>query len=275
MHFIIQENIFKEYHYDRLISTLDKYELPYTIVRAFPFVDKIVAVKDIPDDNNFNIEDLPELELYTNNVFVFGSVKLARIASKKGYYPGSLYNDNHDYLIYSEYYKDNLLNYDSKIINITDKIEWLPNQDKFFRPCKDTKVFTGKVYSESEWNDFVEFSLNNDYGHNLIMDAKIQCSTVKNIQKEIRYWIVNGKVVTNSLYKLGNSVAYDEFYDEDALQFVKDMIDIYKPASSFVIDICLVNDVWKIVEINCINCAGFYKSNIEKLVEEIFITYNI
>lgn len=285
MHFIIQENIFREQHYDLLITTLDRLNLPYTIVRVFPFIDKVVDIKNIPEDNNFNVEELPDLEtvvdktnkvdtsVCTNNIFIFGSVKLARIMSDKGYYPGSLYNDNHDYLVYSEYYKDNLLNYDSKIIDITDKLEWLPNEEKFFRPCKDTKVFTGKVFTQIEWEEFTESSLHND--HDRIMEAKIQCSTIKNIQKEIRYWIVDGEVVTNSLYKLGSMVQYDEFHDEDALQFVKDMISIYKPATSFVIDICQVDNKWKIVEINCINCAGFYKSNIGKLLEKVYIKYNL
>ena len=109
----------------------------------------------------------------------------------------------------------------------------------------------------------------------MIMEAKIQCSTIKNIQKEIRYWIVDGEIITNSLYKLGSSVIYDEYNDEDALQFVKDMISIYKPATSFVIDICQVDNKWKIVEINCINCAGFYKANIGKLLDRIYLSYNL
>lgn len=273
MHFIVQENIFREQHYDLLITTLTRLNLTYTIVRAFPFVDKVVDIKNIPEDNNFNVDELPDLNIDNKNVFIFGSVKLARIMSNKGYYPGSLYNDNHDYLVYSQYYKDNLLNYDSKIIDITDKLEWLPDEEKFFRPCKDTKVFTGKVFTQIEWEDFAESALHND--RDRIMEAKIQCSTIKNIQKEIRYWIVDGEVVTSSLYKLGTMVQYVEFHDEDALQFVKDMITIYQPATSFVIDICQVDNKWKIVEINCINCAGFYKANIGKLLEKIYLKYNV
>ncbi len=62
MHFIIQENIFREQHYDLLITTLDRLNLPYTIVRVFPFIDKVVDIKNIPEDNNFNVEELPDLE---------------------------------------------------------------------------------------------------------------------------------------------------------------------------------------------------------------------
>lgn len=273
MHFIVQENIFRDQHYNLLITTLSRLDLQYTIVRVFPFVDKVVDIKNIPEDNNFNVDELPDLNIDFTNVFIFGSVKLSRIMSDKGYYPGSLYNDNHDYVVYSQYYKDNLLNYDSEIIDITDKLEWLPNEEKFFRPCKDTKVFTGKVFTKIEWEDFAEDALHNNYDR--IIDTKIQCSTIKDIQKEVRYWVVDGEVVTNSLYKLGPNVIYDEYNDEDALQFAKDMIEIYKPATSFVIDICQSDNNWKIVEINCINCAGFYKANIAKLLEKIYFKYNL
>jgi hypothetical protein len=31
-------------------------------------------------------------------------------------------------------------------------------------------------------------------------------------------------------------------------------------------DICLTPDGWKIVEINCVNCPGFYEGDLQKLV---------
>ena len=44
------------------------------------------------------------------------------------------------------------------------------------------------------------------------------------------------------------------------------MISIYQPAEAFVMDICLTPDGWKIVEINCINCSGFYNGDMQKLL---------
>ena len=41
---------------------------------------------------------------------------------------------------------------------------------------------------------------------------------------------------------------------------------IYQLADAFVIDVCLADDEWKIVECGCINCAGFYKSDLMKLL---------
>jgi hypothetical protein len=47
MHYIIQENVFREQHYDMLREAIERLGLSYTIVRIFPFVEKIVNLEDI------------------------------------------------------------------------------------------------------------------------------------------------------------------------------------------------------------------------------------
>jgi len=62
MHYIIQENVFREQHYDMLEKSLMRLGLNYNTVRIFPFVDKIVDIKDIPN-GPYNVDDLPDLSL--------------------------------------------------------------------------------------------------------------------------------------------------------------------------------------------------------------------
>ena len=52
------------------------------------------------------------------------------------------------------------------------------------------------------------------------------------------------------------------------------MIKIYQLADSFVMDVCLTDGEWKIIECGCINCAGLYKANIPKLLMSIEDFYN-
>lgn len=47
------------------------------------------------------------------------------------------------------------------------------------------------------------------------------------------------------------------------------MIEIWQPARAFVIDIALTQESYKIVEINCINSAGFYAADVSKIVNAI------
>lgn len=269
MHYIIQEDIFKEPHYKLIRATLDRLNLPYQVVRIFPFVNKIVETKYIPIDNNFDMDELPELIVPENTkIFVFGAVKLAHICSEKNWYPGSRLNKNHDFEVYSEYYKDNLLNYDSKIMKASEEIIW-DTEDKFIRPTKDTKSFNGKVYNKHSWANIIEKS-----EARVLENTIIQVSSVKYIYKEIRFWVINGKIITGSQYILGKDVIYDSFYEEEALNFAQNMVDVYQIADAFVIDVCLTENGWKIVECNCINCAGFYLSDVQKMIMELEYFFN-
>lgn len=273
MHYIIQENVFKEHHYDLLYQALDRLGLPYTTVRVFPFVDKIVDLKVIESVETFNVDDLPEFDPQTSNVFVFGALKLARIAAERGWKPGSMMNENHDYEVYSKHYKDNLLNYDSVIAKLGDQFMWGLDEERFIRPTQDTKSFTGKVFNRREWREMVEHNLHNFRSERFNENTPIQVSTPKQIYKEIRFWVVNGRIITGSQYQLNGKFLLDDQIEPEATEFAQSMVDIYQLADAFVIDVCLTDKGWKIVELGCINCAGFYKSDLQKTimaVEEYF-----
>lgn len=271
MFYVIQENIFRESHYNLLIETLDKLKLPYKVVRVFPYIDKIVDIEDIPD-YDYEVKKLPDLVVPNEKIFVFGAVKLARICRDKNWYPGSLLNDNHDFMIYSKYYKDNLLNYDSEILKVSDDIDWDIDL-KFIRPSKDSKAFNGKLYNKESWKQVIDTNINNQRGI-LTEDTLIQVSSPKNIYKEIRFWVIGGKIITGSQYKIGYTIQYNTYYEPEALEYAQKMVDIYQVSEAFVIDVCLCDDGWKIVEINCINCAGFYLCNMQKMIMELEYYFN-
>ena len=264
MHYIIQENVFREQHYNIIEESIKRLGFPYTKVRLFPApFDKIVDLSIIPEDNNFNVDDLPDYDPGTKDVFVFGAIKLARIGSKNGWHPGSLMNDNHDYMVYKDYWKDNLLNWDSKIHKLTDDFSWKEGEIKFIRPTKDNKAFTGKLFNQYEWVDMVEHHLHNSKNEQFNENTELQVGSPKVIYKEIRFWVVDGKIITGSTYKIGSDVTYTDVFEPEAIEFAQRMVDIYQLADAFVIDVCLTDSGWKIVECNCINCAGFYKANMQ------------
>jgi hypothetical protein len=273
MHYIIQENIFKESHYNLLIETMEKLKLPYQVVRVFPFVEKVVDLKDIPENNDFNLDELLEIEPNTSEkIFTFGGVKMARLCAEKNWQPGSLLNTNHDFEVYSKYYKENLLNYDSEITTAGSNFDWNTTH-KFIRPTKDTKSFTGRVFKQEDWKQALDENFKNRYSL-LKETTTIQVSSVKTIYQEIRFWVIGGKVITGSRYKLGDRIEYSEHSDPEALEYAQKMVDIYQLADAFVIDICLTDDGWKIVECNCINCSGFYLCNIQKMIMELEYYFN-
>ena len=250
MYYIVQEKLFQEENYDNLILTLDRFQLPYEIVDLIYFVEEFYFKTERKD------------------VFPFGAVKMSRLSRNYGWYPGSQLNENHDYLVYSKYYKDNLLNYDSEIINFGD-MDFFHKELFFARPTEDTKSFTGKVFDMGQWEEFREDKLKQDSlqpSKILNKDTKIQISSVKKIQKEIRFWIVKGEIVTASQYRLGGRYCLDEFVEEPAYDFVNKMTKLFQLNETFVMDVCLVNDEYKIVECGCTNSAGFYRADMQKLI---------
>jgi glutathione synthase/RimK-type ligase-like ATP-grasp enzyme len=95
------------------------------------------------------------------------------------------------------------------------------------------------------------------------------CASLKKIYNEYRYFVVDGKVVTGSQYKLGKRVVYGETDQNiDIAQTFVDMLNknIDQP---YVIDIALTDDGYKVIELNTMNCAGFYACDMQKLVTAI------
>jgi hypothetical protein len=83
--------------------SLEKYGLPYEIVKVLPFIEEF----------NFQTD--------RKDVFCFGSVKMSRVAKKYGWYPGSseisLYRNGY-WINYSDIVDEGALEFCKKMINI-------------------------------------------------------------------------------------------------------------------------------------------------------------
>ena len=200
MFYVIQKNTFRQVNYDNLVKALDRLELEYEVVDCLPFTENVVC------------------ETKRKDVFVFGSVKLARLSVKMDWKPGSFYGGNHDYLIYNNYYKSNMLNDNPWIYQLTQNFHWEPNEVKFIRPTKDSKTFNGGLYTKTKWEDKRDFSTSFiDKNENEL----ILVSTPKRIYKEARVWIVGSKIITSSYYLFNGLVQYEENVEPEGLEFAK------------------------------------------------------
>lgn len=257
MYYIIQENVFKETHVDLLIENLNRFKFDFEIVKFKPFIHTIEHVTDRKD------------------VFCFGSVSMAKAAKHYGWYPGSMLNDNHNFEVYgSAFGMENMLNGDGHVMNFMDP---LPIKDFMFfaRPTKDSKVFSGQVFTQESWNEYVADCIVNKVSENLTEHTKVLVAPLKQTQQEVRCWVVGGKVITASRYKLHNRVIYENYDNESFyVDFAQKMVNVYQPADAFVIDVCLVDEQLKIVEINCFNCSGLYHANVQKMIEALEEHFN-
>ena len=250
MHWVIQKNIFKSEDYERLTNTLDRYEIDYTSV-------------SIP---NGTLDLVPNLNLDAK-VYVCGAIKLGKIAEMKNWQPGSFLNEEFNFERWLIELNDELLNYDT-VSGTLMNIEVQHFDEFFIRPLEDNKAIDGMVINNETLN-----SWRNDQSKSQLHDLKVIASTVKNIYREYRLFIVNRKFITGSVYKVAGNPQVSDMIEDDVIEYANKIIKTWTPAESFVIDIALTENGYKVIEFNNINSSSFYGSNVPKYVEAMQDSY--
>lgn len=284
MKWLVQKNI-QENKYAGFIEQLDRFGCDYTLVNVFAFVDKIFP-EHVTVHEHETAEEI-ELDLSVPTVVV-GSVRLGRLAQMRGITPGSFHNDNFDFRKWSVGFGlENILNGDAVVDTIENIQNPFPDNEIFVRPILDNKAFTGAVMQR----DFFE-AFRNDVCHKseeesprLNRSTLISIATVKEIYAEYRFFVVDSRIVTASMYKRGESVIHLSDTDSNAEHFLNQYLDTlalytktkgkwntriqWLPAEAFVIDIATTPNGPKIIEINAFGGSGFYASDPQKIIQAI------
>ena len=257
MYFLVQSNIYSDPDHDRIFDILEDLGFPYEKIHLAPDATSVAVTANRTD------------------VFVYGSVRLARLAkAHRDWSPGSFYGGNHLFAAFAPHYKDNLLNYNVEVFQFGESITWQAGEQKFIKPYKDAKIFTGKVFTKVKWEDFVVRSLADPKTYLLNEASLVQASRPQRVYKEARLWIVGDQIVDAVYYKFHGDVTYERQVAPEGLAFAKEMLRLFSVAEAFVMDICLTTEGWKVVEINCINSAGFYPtSDVRSVVRALGIYF--
>lgn len=251
MFWVVQENIREEVGYNAFVDVLCKHEIPHAIVKVIPFA----------------YETVPDLEL-TGKVTVWGSVSLDAVAKKKKWTPGTFLNENHDQRVWTEAYgRTNMLNGDVEFFEFC-KIPRFEGT-KFIRPVDDKKRFDGTVVHIEELENWQEAAQRMADGYSRLRPTTmVGVSSVREIELEWRFFIVNGKVLTGSRYRqwgMTDQRRIDE--TSEAWKFAQTMVDKWQPGPAFVLDVAKVTTgELQVIEVNCINSAGFYACDMEQVV---------
>lgn len=257
MYFLIQANVYLDSDHYKIFDALEELNIDYDVINIPSTAEKI------------------DFETDRKDVFVYGSVKIARLAKQNtDWFPGSFYGGNHLYEVYFKYYGENLLNYKVSVHKISEELIWKKGEVKFIKPYKEAKIFTGKVFTETEWKDFV-FEAIESTSNRITENSLVQISEAKQTIKEARLWIVGGQIINAGYYKFNDNAPFEENVSPEGLSFANEMIQIFDLEEAFVMDICQTNEDWKIVEINCINNSGFYpNTNVKSIIKALNIYFS-
>ena len=145
------------------------------------------------------------------------------------------------------------------ITNIYNSQKWVPGA--FFNP---RSVFTrwSKKYGKHVLNSDAKVTT-------LIKLAKENRPEPVGIAHEWRLFIVNGRVSSGSHYRRYHKLKEDPYIPPEVIKFAEARCWEYMPTEVFVMDIGESAGNLYIIEIGCFNSAGFYASDVEKIIKDI------
>lgn len=249
-----------------LAVALERFGIDHSFHKVVPFVGELTPEPEIKDPSK---------------VLLFGSYGLRHYAKKNNLTPGVFelrpffYEKNWEpYLLNGPRNSDTATVREMADIADLSLLEYdhIGEYLNFIRPIEDSKEIAGTVMTYREIVNMCqkvmavpeEDLIRGSLGHDTLM----MLSEPTNIYQEWRIWVVNNKIITYSQYKQGRKVLYLPYIDDDALQFANRMIELnsdYSPA--YVLDVCRTEkNQLSILETNCINAAGLYAADLNKLV---------
>jgi hypothetical protein len=255
MQWILQD--FEDTH--ALAQALWRRGLPHSWHKVVPFVGDLDPTPEIPDPSD---------------VILIGSYTLWRYAKTHELTPG-VYSVRP--FLHEEAWRAHMLNGPTaRVILLRDIPQAITPDDRtwFMRPVSDTKETAGRVWSGADLVSLAQQVLTVSEADiprgSLRPDTDLMLCPPVRILAEWRIWIVADVVVTYSLYKQGSRVVYRPDIDDDARAFADQLVALnpgYAPA--YVMDICRTDTGLHFLETNCLNAAGFYAADLDRLVDAL------
>jgi len=256
---IIQDKNYAEADKYQITLACEANDLPCVQIAVIPFSDQL------PD---FPIDDTHE------NIY-YGSTTLMNRIYQDLDRPLGLFYDHETFSMknYIEKWGSHMLSSEAVVLPFKDFIQanHPANQQFFLRPDADSKAFNGTVMAFCDVKDWYQRLLDNNVLE-IGPETKILAGPAYNIEREWRNYVVNGKVVTSSLY-MKNFRLHTSATDipQEMLDYVEARCREYQPHDVFAIDIakCSGDHEYYIIECGCMNSIGFYACDIHKYVKAL------
>lgn len=156
----------------------------------------------------------------------------------------------------------------SQIFRVASQIGW---KTVFVRPASETKEFPGQVFEIDDLAEWV--SKLKVAGYFEAHDNPAMVGPVLQLGREWRIFVVDGQQISGCQYAEEGIPQSQLSVPSEVVEFVGQSLQVFKPASCFVVDVAeVVGDektALKVVEYNSINSAGFYMCDKTKVVKAL------
>lgn len=249
---VIQQNLGSATDIRLMVTALEKHNIDFKLIDAVPFSDQL---PDVPNDRP---------------VIFYGSTNFIQTIHKSAkWQPGAFVNESFEYSEYDRHYGERLFNHGSMSTTVGEFAakHHAPEKAFFIRPEADTKDFAGRVM---QFDDIVQWEARlRDHCPSVTPETRIIVGEPYNIAHEWRLFIINGVVCSGSHYRRYGKLTVAPEVPERVIAFAEETAQIWSPCDIFVMDIGESGGDLYIIELGSFNSAGFYASDIEKIVVEI------
>lgn len=160
-----------------------------------------------------------------------------------------------------------LLNSDASLYPIKDNLNLKFNTDVFIKPSKDLKAFTAGILPAG--TSIVEYITAQSY-QKIYLEELAIIAPCKKIISEYRFFVVEGEVITGSMYRFADKVVTSPYIPENIMAAAKEYAKLYQPHDVFTMDLAETTDGISIVEYNCWNASGVYQTDLMKMFHTVY-----
>lgn len=272
---LVEEKLYDDEFYIRLYDALDRNNISY---KAVDYYCNINGQRDIVDFMIKNHEDYLFMP-YGCIQYIDWFKKVVSDCSPNTQINSALFFDlgKLSFPTYSSYWGKYLLNQNvvmttyGELIRRKSFFYSLFGGDQkaiFVRPASNDKIFTGRLFYEENFDKDVRhmgYSIEQDFPKDML----VVVGEPFNIKNEWRFLIINGEVITSSLYNVNGLNEEKAGCDVvEAVQMAEKVAsDPWQPDDIYVLDICETkgNNIYTL-EIGSINSAGWYSMDLDKVV---------
>ena len=169
----------------------------------------------------------------------------------------------------------------TRVLSAEGAIEYLnevvgaPESEFFMRPSHDLKHFAGYVGVATELRDHLKSMIDSyhrgEHGtYPMRPDTPIVLATPQRILAEWRWFIVEGKIVSGSMYRAHGQLRKLRETDSAVIDEAQALADHWLPMDCVVMDTALTEEGVSIVEFNTINSSGFYDNDVEAVFRALW-----
>lgn len=228
-------------------------------------------VEVLPSSNKINfLIEIPN----TLDIIPYGSTKLVELAIEKEW-SGVFRNNNFSVPIWNEKRQD-MLNRDSVSMCAKELPAYTQDLSSdetiFIRPMIGKKLFPGQLVTIADALGWLKSGRVGKYA--FTPETEIAVAKNKIILAETRWFVVDGKVIDGSTYRLrGQQVAIHDNNDNN-LKEAQEFADIWLPHPTCVMDLASTDEGTRVIEFNTFNSSGFYHHDIPKIVKAVHDSLN-